>query len=235
MGVREAQRHDHACKADAICVRSAELRTPGNGQLVVKDLSLTIQEGNQVLVVGPSGCGKTSVLRMISGLWQPETGSIERPPLGELLFIPQRPYMLLGSFRKQLCYPLEEGAFTDEQLRTVLQQVNLAKFIDRYPDFGLVQDWSHVLSLGEQQRLAFGRLLLNSPKFVVLDEATSALDVATERDLYELLRQKGIAYISVGHRPTLAAFHEQVLELMGQDGGGAWRMMPADTYSFAGA
>lgn len=227
------EQQSKAFDADAICVHAADLRTPGSSQLVVKDLSFTVQEGSQILVVGPSGCGKTSVLRMISGLWQPEAGSVLRPPLGKLLFIPQRPYMLLGSFRKQLCYPLEEWQFTDEQLREVLQQVNLGKFVDRYPDFGIVQDWSQVLSLGEQQRLAFGRLLLNSPKFVVLDEATSALDVATERALYEILRQKGIAYISVGHRPTLAAFHEYVLELKGQAAEGSWRMMPADAYSFA--
>merc|ERR1712060_492240 len=143
-----------------------------------------------------------------------------------------RPYMLLGSLRKQLSYPLEETCFNDDQFRSALQKVSLGKMIDRYPDLGLVQDWSQVLSLGEQQRLAFGRLLLNSPKFVVLDEATSALDIATERALYQLLRQKGIAYISVGHRPTLAAFHEHVLELRGHDGEGAWRMMPAATYNF---
>jgi putative ATP-binding cassette transporter len=222
---------EEAVSTEGIIVREAELRTPGR-QLVVTDLSLTVSKGQRMLVVGPSGCGKTSVLRMISGLWQQEKGTVQRPPVGELLFIPQKPYMLLGSLRKQLCYPLDEGSYTDTDLRAVLHEVNLGRLVARYPDLGAVQDWPQLLSLGEQQRLAFGRLLLNAPKFVVLDEATSALDVVTERKLYELLHKKGIAYISVGHRPSLTAFHDQVLELKGQDGGGNWRLWAADAYDF---
>jgi putative ATP-binding cassette transporter len=215
--------------AESIVVRHADLTPPGADQPIVRDLSLSVGETDKLLVVGPSGCGKTSLLRMISGLWSPSKGEVERPPTGELLFIPQKPYMLLGSLREQLCYPTDEGRFSDDQLRHVLDEVNLSTLSDRYPDLDVKQDWPRILSLGEQQRLAFGRLLLNAPRFVVLDEATSALDVATEDHLYALLRQRELAVISIGHRPTLKQFHDSVLELRG-DGG--WRLMPATSYDF---
>ncbi|CAE7356098.1 unnamed protein product, partial [Symbiodinium microadriaticum] len=155
----------------------------------------TASAGQRILVVGPSGCGKTSVLRVASGLWQPIAGIVERPKIGDLLFVPQRPYMLLGSLREQLCYPLREDSFDDELLRETLKKVRLAKLVERYPDLGIKQDWPRLLSLGEQQRLAFARLLLNEPRFAVLDEATSALDVNTERMLYSMLVAKGVAVI----------------------------------------
>ncbi len=215
--------------AHSIVVRHADLTPPGAQQPIVRDLSLSVGETDRLLVVGPSGCGKTSFLRMISGLWAPTSGDVERPPTGELLFIPQKPYMLLGSLREQLCYPTDEARFSDDQLRHVLDEVNLGALSSRYPDLDVKQDWPRILSLGEQQRLAFGRLLLNAPRFVVLDEATSALDVATEDHLYALLRQRELAVISIGHRPTLKQFHDTVLELSGN---GDWRLMPATSYDF---
>ena len=214
---------------DAIVVRHADLTPPGGQQPILRDLSLSIGEADRLLVVGPSGCGKTSLLRMISGLWMPTRGVVERPETGELLFIPQKPYMLLGSLREQLCYPTDESRFSDDQLRHVLDEVNLGTLSARYPDLDVKQDWPRILSLGEQQRLAFGRLLLNAPRFVVLDEATSALDVATEDHLYALLRQRDLSVISIGHRPTLKAFHDTVLELSGD---GDWRLIPATSYDF---
>ena len=137
--------------------------------------------------------------------------------------------MLLGTLREQLCYPLCPDRFGDDQLRAVLEQVRLPELVSRYPNLDIKQDWPRLLSLGEQQRLAFARLLLNAPHMVVLDEATSALDVATERHLYNLLCQREMAFISVGHRPTLKAFHDTVLEL---DGLGGWQLMPAASYEF---
>ena len=137
--------------------------------------------------------------------------------------------MALGSLREQLCYPLDQARFSDEQLRAVLDQVMLGKLMQRYPDLDIKQDWPRLLSLGEQQRLAFARLLLNSPKVVVLDEATSALDVETESRLYALLRDREVSFISVGHRPTLKDFHDTVLELSGNCD---WRLLPATSYDF---
>jgi putative ATP-binding cassette transporter len=213
--------------SDAIVIQSADLYTPKGRKPVIKDLTLSVADHDKLLVVGPSGCGKTSLLRMISGLWDPSSGSVDRPETGDLLFIPQKPYMLLGSLREQLCYPTEEERFSDEQLRSVLEQVNLSKLVTRYPDLDIKQDWQRILSLGEQQRLAFGRLLLNSPRFVVLDEATSALDVSTEKHLYELLVSRDLSFISVGHRPSLKQFHNNVLELSGD---GDWSLIPASSY-----
>jgi len=214
-----------------IIVCDAELRTPGSEQLLVTGLTLSVSQGEQVLVVGPSGCGKTSVLRMISGLWQPSAGQVKTPLVGKLLFVPQKPYMILGSLREQLCYPHDESAFGDEELRKVLVEVSLGHFLERYPDLGITQDWSRLLSLGEQQRLAFARVLLSAPEYAVLDEATSALDVRTERHLYRILQQRGTAYISVGHRPTLLDYHQNILELQGGPQGG-WRLLPAAGYNF---
>ena len=213
----------------SILLRDASVVPPGTNQTLVKNINLEVGPSQRVLVVGPSGCGKTSLLRLVSGLWPSGSGEVERPPLGELMFIPQKPYMLLGSLREQLCYPLDQARFSDSQLRNVLEEVNLAGMISRYPDLGIQQDWPRLLSLGEQQRLAFARLLLNSPQFAVLDEATSALDVATERRLYSLLAQRDMAFISVGHRPTLTAFHNTVLQL---DGSGGWSLLPAANYVF---
>ena len=215
--------------SNAIVLRDTDLTPPGSTQPILRNLSLSVSIHDRLLVVGSSGCGKTSFLRMVSGLWPPSHGTVERPETGDLLFIPQKPYMILGSLREQLCYPADEQRFSDDQLRHVLDEVNLGTLSSRYPDLDIKQDWPRILSLGEQQRLAFGRLLLNAPRFVVLDEATSALDVDTEDHLYSLLRQRDLAVISVGHRPTLKSYHDTVLELSGN---GEWRLIPAASYDF---
>jgi putative ATP-binding cassette transporter len=231
VGAAEAQALEQPWRDGAILVSHVDLVPPRTSRTLIRDLSLEIDNHQRLLVVGPSGCGKTSFLRLVSGLWPAAAGRVERPAEGELLFIPQKPYMLLGSLREQLCYPQPPDRFSDEQLRHVLEQVRLSELVARYPDLDIKQDWPRLLSLGEQQRLAFARLLLNGPRFVVLDEATSALDVATERHLYSLLAERDMAFVSVGHRPTLTAFHDTVLEL---DGTGHWRLIPAAGYQVGG-
>ncbi|NDF63094.1 MAG: ABC transporter ATP-binding protein/permease, partial [Synechococcaceae bacterium WBB_3_034] len=161
--------------SESLLVSHVDLVPPQGGRRLIHDLSLEVAPHQRVLVVGPSGCGKTSFLRLVSGLWPAAAGTVQRPPQSELLFIPQKPYMILGSLREQLCYPLDPQRFSDQHLRSVLEEVRLSELVQRYPDFDIKQDWPRLLSLGEQQRLAFARLLLNSPRFVVLDEATSAL------------------------------------------------------------
>tara|TARA_Y100001970_G_scaffold154268_1_gene188904 strand:- start:12571 stop:14553 length:1983 start_codon:yes stop_codon:yes gene_type:complete len=213
----------------SILIKNANLTPPGSEKIIIKDLNLSIDHNESLLVVGPSGCGKTSLLRMISGLWEPESGMIQKPKTGDLLFIPQKPYMLLGSLREQLCYPTEVEKFSDEHLIAVLNEVNLNSLVKRYPNLDIKQDWPRILSLGEQQRLAFARLLLNSPQFAVLDEATSALDIDTEKRLYNLLQTRELSLISVGHRPSLKEFHQNVLELNGE---GEWKLLTAKNYNF---
>ena len=214
---------------DSIILKNVSIKTPGTDNLLINNLNLSLETGQSLLVVGSSGCGKTSLLRAISGLWAIQSGEIETPSNGDLLFIPQKPYMNLGSLREQLCYPLDKNRFSDDHLKAVLEEVKLPQIIQRYPDLDIKQDWQRLLSLGEQQRLAFARLLLNSPKYVVLDEATSALDVNTEKHLYELLNQRDMACISVGHRPTLKNYHETVLEIKENK---SWRLLPAASYQF---
>jgi len=214
---------------NSILIQHADLYAPNGNQPIIHDLSMNIEESDKLLVVGPSGCGKTSLLRMISGLWNPRKGNVERPASGDLLFIPQKPYMILGSLREQLCYPADEDRFNDDQLKAVLEEVKLDQILERYPNLDVKQDWPRILSLGEQQRLAFGRLLLNAPRFVVLDEATSALDVKIEKHLYKLLKDRDLSVISVGHRPTLIEFHDSVLQLVGD---GSWRLIPSASYHF---
>lgn len=208
-----------------LSLESLSVHTPNNTHVLVKDLSFMLKPGRGMLVTGPSGIGKSSLLRAIGGLWDRGSGDISRPPLTEMLFLPQRPYMVLGSLRSQLLYPHSSNDVTDEKLKQILQTVNLANLVDRVGGLDVEMNWSDLLSLGEQQRLAFARLLLVQPKFAILDEATSALDTANEERLYNLLRRAGTTYISVGHRPTLIQYHDEVIEFKGN--GGQWSVTSA--------
>jgi len=199
------------------------LQTPNYQQTLLRDATAEVPPGKGLLIAGASGAGKSSVLRAVAGLWTAGEGHILRPPLKEMLFLPQRPYMVLGSLREQLLYPHLDQEATDGELREVLGKVNLADLPERVGGFDAELDWGHLLSLGEQQRLAFARLLLTRPRYAVLDEATSALDVANEAQLYGQLQESGTTYVSVGHRPSLLAYHDKVLELRG---GGDWRLAP---------
>jgi putative ATP-binding cassette transporter len=163
--------------------------------------------------MGNSGCGKSSLLRALAGLWNSGTGVIVRPELAEMLFLPQRPYMILGTLREQLIYPNAQFDLSNQELHQVLHQVHLADLAERFGGFDIEQDWSDLLSLGEQQRLAFARLLVTKPKYAILDEATSALDINNEEHLYNLLIATGITFISVGHRPNLRKYHQLILNL----------------------
>ena len=199
--------------ADRLAVEHLTLETPNRQRRLVEDLSVEVPTGQGLLVMGPSGCGKSSLLRAIAGLWNAGKGTIVRPQPEQILFLPQRPYMVLGTLREQLLYPNSSLEVTDQQLKQVLEQVNLAHLDQRFGGFEAQQDWADVLSLGEQQRLTFARLLLNQPKYVILDEATSALDLDNEERLYQHLRSIGTTFLSVGHRSTLANYHQLVLEL----------------------
>jgi putative ATP-binding cassette transporter len=209
---------------DKIALEGVTLLTPDYRKMLIKDLSFEVPQGTGIIIKGPSGTGKSSLLRAIAGLWKSGEGTVVRPELGSLMFLSQKPYMNLGSLREQLLYPGSRTDVSDEELKAILVKANLPELASRYPEgLDVVRPWSDELSPGEQQRLAFARLLVARPRTVFLDEATSALDVANEALLYKTLRELNATFVSVGHRPTLDAYHEKALNLIG-DGTGSWEL-----------
>ncbi|MCM1981669.1 ABC transporter ATP-binding protein/permease [Lyngbya confervoides] len=206
-----------------LALQQLTVMTPNYQRTLIQDLCVALPAGEGLLVRGPSGCGKSSLLRAIASLWNAGSGTIVRPDLDHMLFLPQRPYMILGTLRDQLLYPHVTVQVEDERLTQVLAQVNLPGLEQQFGGFEAREDWAAVLSLGEQQRLSFARVLLNNPKYAILDEATSALDLQNEADLYGQLQSTGTTFLSVGHRETLAAYHHLALDLEADH---SWRLSP---------
>ena len=199
------------------------LQTPNYEKVIVENLTIELASEQGLLIVGPSGRGKSSLLRAIAGLWNSGTGRLIRPPGKEILFLPQRPYIILGTLREQLLYPNVDRQVSDQELSEVLQQVNLQDVLTRVGGFDQEVPWENILSLGEQQRLAFARILVTRPHFVILDESTSALDLINEKNLYQQLKEIKTTFISVGHRESLFDYHQTVLELLPDS---TWKISP---------
>ena len=202
--------------AGALEIDGLTVSRPDGGTLLA-GLDLSLRPGEALLIKGPSGSGKTTLLRTLAGLWPHAEGRVARPLGHEALFLSQRPYAPLGSLRTALAYPAPAGD-DDAASREALRKVQLGHLQGRLDE---TADWSEILSLGEQQRLAFARVLVNRPRIVFLDEATSATDEGLEHALYGLLRRElpDCMLVSVGHRGTLDAFHSHRLAL---EGGGRW-------------
>ena len=208
--------------AQQVVLDALTVRTPAAVVLVDK-LSFDLAQSASLLIRGKSGVGKTTLLRAIAGLWPFVDGKLTRPVETQSLFLPQKPYLPLGSLRKALYYPAAVPVGEREnvdQAAEVLRQCQLGHLQSQLDDEA---DWARTLSLGEQQRLAIGRVLLNRPQVVFLDEASSAMDEGLEYAMYQLLRQSlpEAILVSVGHRSSLLEFHTQELELLG---GGQWRL-----------
>ena len=204
----------------AIELRNIEVRNP-EGTPLLQGLNFRLEPGDSLVITGPSGCGRTTLLRSIAQLWPYTSGTLCRPGReGDAMFLSQVPYLPLGDLRAVLSYPNVESEIPDEQLVSVLEDVALGNLADRLDE---TPDWSKTLSPGEQQRIAFARVLLHKPKVIFLDESTSAIDEGQEFALYRLLRARlpATIMVSVTHRGTVKQHHGRHLHLLG---GGGWEL-----------
>ncbi|XP_026218677.1 ATP-binding cassette sub-family D member 3a isoform X2 [Anabas testudineus] len=203
------------------------LATP-NGDILIRDLTFEVRSGTNVLVCGPNGCGKSSLFRVLGELWPLFGGQLTKPERGKLFYVPQRPYMTLGSLRDQVIYPdtyeeQRKKCISDQVLKEYLDNVQLGHILDREGNWDTVQDWMDILSGGEKQRMAMARLFYHKPQFAILDECTSAVSVDVEDYIYSHCRKVGITLFTVSHRKSLWKHHEYYLHM---DGRGNYEFKP---------
>uniref|UniRef100_A0A8C2KBA6 ATP-binding cassette sub-family D member 3 n=1 Tax=Cyprinus carpio TaxID=7962 RepID=A0A8C2KBA6_CYPCA len=203
------------------------LATP-NGDILIRDLSFEVKSGANVLVCGPNGCGKSSLFRVLGELWPLFGGSLTKPERGKLFYVPQRPYMTLGTLRDQVIYPdthedQKKKGISDQVLKEYLDNVQLGHILEREGSWDMVQDWMDVLSGGEKQRMAMARLFYHKPQFAILDECTSAVSVDVEDYIYNHCRKVGITLFTVSHRKSLWKHHKYYLHM---DGRGNYEFKP---------
>jgi len=218
----------HMAAADEIRFEDCTVVTPADATLV-EGLTLTVKPGTNLLVTGPNGSGKSSLFRVLGGLWPLTRGRVCKPGgaasglAKEIFYVPQRPYVALGTLREQIIYPLTEGEvpltdLPEGKLRELLAMVDLEYLLERGGSAERT-DWGAVLSLGEQQRLGMARLFFHKPTFAILDECTSGVTMDMEERFCARVREIGCTCVTISHRPALVAFHDLVLAL---DGEGGW-------------
>ncbi len=200
------------------------LRTPDTGRVLVRELTVDVPPGRRLLVTGPNGAGKSALFQAAAGLWRWGEGRIVRPRPGEVMFLPQKPYLAAGSMREQLCEGAGCRELPDDRIGAVFQELRLEKILKRVGGLDAVRDWPNALSPGEQVLMAFARLLLAEPRYAFLDVGGGGLTDAWVRALYEALSRSATTYVSIGDLPALRAYHEFVLDL---EGDGAWTVSPS--------
>jgi putative ATP-binding cassette transporter len=202
---------DHAIHINNLCL------TQHNGRLMIEGADTAVGPGEKVIVKGESGTGKSTLIRAMAGLWPWGSGQILRPANAHIAFMPQRPYLPLGTLRHALTYPAMDIDAPDETLAEALRRCGLSHLIPRLNE---EDNWDGILSGGEKQRIAFARLLVNPPDIVIMDEATSALDEETQARMMEFLRTDlaEATVLSVTHRPGLEEFFEREIKLVREGG-----------------
>uniref|UniRef100_A0A8C6ADE3 ATP binding cassette subfamily D member 3 n=1 Tax=Marmota marmota marmota TaxID=9994 RepID=A0A8C6ADE3_MARMA len=211
------------------------LATP-NGDILIRDLNFEVRSGANVLICGPNGCGKSSLFRVLGELWPLFGGRLTKPERGKLFYVPQRPYMTLGTLRDQVIYPdgrddQKKKGISDLVLKEYLDNVQLGHILEREGGWDSIQDWMDVLSGGEKQRMAMARLFYHKPQFAILDECTSAVSVDVEGYIYSHCRKVGITLFTVSHRKSLWKHHEYYLHMDGR-GNYEFKQITEDTVEF---